>query len=174
MALSEIDLFGDILGLLDSMDKARKVDESVIGKLDQLTDSLAGSEQFWLRNDKVTAVDAFMLYHAFRNLHGISLQARSRFAIAIEKHENPKTVDDAIKVFPSVLGLFAIVKSLEGQSLTPGIRSMIVAKIQKLRGVAADANMLPQPREFAGVAQPQIREQTRTLAETAQEILSET
>src|SRR5436853_4244299 len=106
------------------MDKARKVDESVVGKLDQLANSLAGSEQFWLENDKAATVDAFMLYHAFSNLHGISLQARSRFATAIEKHENPKTVDDAMKVFPSVLGLFATVKSLEGQSLTPGLRSM--------------------------------------------------
>src|SRR2546426_10323399 len=134
MATSEIDLFGDILGLLDSMDKTRKVDESVVEKLDQLTDSLARSERFWLKNDQAVPVDAFMLFHAFRNLHGISIQAKSRFATAIEKHENPKTVDDAMKVFPSIFGLFATVKSLEGQTLTRGLRSMIVTKIQMLRG----------------------------------------
>src|SRR6267143_1098253 len=173
MGSSEIDLFGDILGLLDSMDKARKVDESVVGKLDELADSLSRSEVFWLNNNDAKPVDAFMLFHAFRNLHGISLEAKSRFAVAIAKHENPRTVDDAMKVFPSVFSLFATVKSLEGQPLTPGLRSMIVSRIQMLRGTAAGANMLPSEGENKGTSQPEIREQARALAETAQEILSE-
>ncbi len=172
MAVNEIDAFEDILRLLQSMEKKGRVDNSVLGKIDILTRAFNTSEQFWLRDKTVPPVDAFVMFHAYRNAHSILEATRSRFTLAAEKHDNPKVVDDAMLVFPPVFKLFTTVKTLEGQPLTPGLRSLVFAHIRSLRSAAAQAGMLPTKGD-PGVDPSKINAEAKSLAESLPGILSE-
>ncbi len=172
MAANEIDAFQDILTLLQSMEKKRAVDNSILGKIDFLAHAFSMSEQFWLRDKTVPPVDAFVMFHAYRNAHSILKEARSRFDLAAKKHDNPKVVDDAMIVFPPVFKLFTTVKTLEGRPLTPGLRSLVFAHIRSLRSAAAQASMLPTNGD-SGVDPLKVNEEANSLAESLPGILSE-
>ncbi len=167
----EVDAFGEIASSMDSMEKERKVDLSILQKIDSLAESLSVSEHYWLRNEEANRVDAFILYHAFRNMHSIVRSMRHRFETAADNRDNPKVVDDARIVLPSLFTVFAAVKPLETQALSPGLRSLVLKKVRDMRNAAAHARMLPSNGEGLAVDESQINEQTKKLAETLAELI---
>jgi hypothetical protein len=168
----DVNAFEDIAASMEAMEKRGKVDLSILEKFDSLAKSLTTSERLWLENKASDPVDAFVLYHAYRSMVSVVGSMRERFLNAPEKRDNPKVVDDARLVLPSLFNVFAIVKPMETQILSPGLRSHILRRVQDMRRVASHAGMLPSIGEGSAVDKSRVNEQMRNLAETLGEFMA--
>src|SRR2546427_11279277 len=106
----DVDAFGEIASAMDAMEREGKVDLSILQKIDSFAESLNESKLHWLKNEEANRVDAFIIYHAFRNMHSIVGGMRHRFETAAAMHDNPKVVDDARLVLPSLFTVLVAVK----------------------------------------------------------------
>jgi len=129
------------------MDKAQKVDVSVVDVINELIQACKSSEKFWMENEDISIEDAFLLFHVSRNIRLIFGKMKERFRLAEEKHENPQIVTDSLRIFPILNSLCYTVFSLKTVRVNSETISMVGQKLRLLRKMALEASMFPSPEE---------------------------
>ncbi len=172
----ELKAFSEIAGQLEGMKIDGKVDLNVLPKFEYLIDRMKKLEGGWTSTGKMRTADAFVLYHAIRNLRLVLSATEQRLATSKKvKGDNPQVVDDSLEVLPYASGLFATVLFVKDQPIDHGIRTLLMEKVRNLRSVAGKASLLPSiEKESAGVDQKLLDKSLHRLASDVQEIISET
>lgn len=132
---------------LTKMDETQKVDVSVVDVINELIQASKSSEEFWIKSEGVSVEDAFLLFHASRNIRLIFEKMEERFSLAEEKHENPQVVTDSLRIFPLLNSLCYTVFSLKKMRINSGTISMVSQKLRLLRKMALETSMFPSPEE---------------------------
>lgn len=145
--LKKSNLLGELSEQLQKMEKAGKVDVSIVNTLDKLIDVCQSTENFWRDDEKVTIQSSFLLYHASRNARIIIKKMKQRFIEAEEKHENPAVLHESLAIIPSLSELCATVSSLTTQTLTNELVNIVSEKLEYLRDIAFVHSLLPTPEE---------------------------
>ncbi len=172
----ELEAFSKIAEQLEGMKIDGKVDLNVLPKFEYLIDRMKKLEDGWTSAGKMPTADAFVLYHAVRNLRLVLSATEQRFATSKKvKGDNPQVVDDSLEVLPYASGLFATVLFVKDQPIDHGIRTLLMEKVRNLRSVAGKASLLPTiEKESAGVDQKLLDKSLHRLASDVQEIIGET
>jgi len=145
--MSNDDVCSILASKLGEMQTSRKVD---LSSLDLMKNAIAKSterEQYWLSNRDIAPQSAFVLFHASRNSRMVLEKMRERFAHALEKHENPQVVDDAMIVFPELSEVCGYIDSLQGVEITIDLLQFVRRKVRNLRNTAQKAEMWPSFEE---------------------------
>ena len=133
---------------LEDMQASRTLDETAIPIIKNAVDENMAKEQYWLSSEEMPTQTAFVMYHASRNTRIILEKMRERFIRAVELHENPKVVDDAIAVFPELQELCVFTDSLEKTpEITASLLEFVRKRVRSLRNTAEKAHMYPSIEE---------------------------
>lgn len=132
---------------LDKMNEHQKVDVSVVETIDKIIKVCQDTEEFWMTNESIPIENAFLLYHASRNVRLVFEKMKERFIVAEEKHENPGVVTDSLKMFPLLNSLCYAVFSLRTMRINSESMSIISQRLRLLRKMALETSMFPSPEE---------------------------
>ena len=164
--MSNDDVCSILASKLGEMQTSRKVD---LSSLDLMKNAIAKSterEQYWLSNRDIAPQSAFVLFHASRNSRMVLEKMRERFAHALEKHENPKVVDDAMIVFPELSEVCGYIDSLQGVEITMDLLQFVRRKVRNLRNTAQKAEMWPSfEEETKTVSKAELAKELSSVAE---------
>ena len=164
--MSNDDVCSILASKLGEMQTSRKVD---LSSLDLMKNAIAKSterEQYWLSNRDIAPQSAFVLFHASRNSRMVLEKMRERFAHALEKHENPKVVDDAMIVFPELSEVCGYIDSLQSVEITADLLYFVRRKVRNLRNTAQKAEMWPSfEEETKTVSKAELAKELSSVAE---------
>jgi hypothetical protein len=136
-----------LLTKLEGMQASRTLDPSSIGMIQTVIKECGEKEIFWLSNKDITPQAAFVLYHAARNARMVLEKMHEKFVHAVELHENPKVVDDALVVFPELSEMCNIMDSMQKTEIKPPVLEYVRRHIRTLRNAAERVQMLPSTEE---------------------------
>ena len=132
---------------LSEMQVSRKVDLSSLELMKTAIGKSAKREEYWLSNKEIAPQTAFVLYHAARNTRMVLEKMHERFTNAIQVHENPKVVDDAMIVFPELTEICGYIDSLQNVEITAELLKFVRRKVRNLRNTAQRVLMWPSIEE---------------------------
>ncbi len=153
---SDLDVFTDLFDSLTEMEEEGKLDSTAVDKLDGLIKRCKELEEFWSKSEEKPIEDAFILYHASRNLRLILEKMRSRFTSATENKGNPQVIVDALRVTPALNQLFNTIVFNLRKPVTGEMRSLISQRTKTLRSISAEASMLPSFEDEIRDASPEM------------------
>jgi hypothetical protein len=137
----------ELVAHLQKMEESSKVDLAVLKPLDELIGNCRSMEDFWKKDQRVPIQDAFLVYHASRNIRIVLNKMRKRFVEAEEKHENPAVVDESIAVIPPLSELCELIYLMKSKVPTKEMLGLLSAKVEYLRETASFNSLLPTPEE---------------------------
>jgi len=132
-----------ISSLVKNMVDEEKIDKTVITPLSKLLSVAKEREAFWKDCKKISARNAFMMYHAWRNLRLIISKMITRFTEAEQHHENPTTANDSLRLLPSLLHTYTFLLELGERELSVDEHKRLYDQITILRNSAFHTGMLP-------------------------------
>lgn len=154
----EMDIFEGILAKLERMKEKCKVDVSIVDDLNILIKFCEAKEQDWVSNEEIEVREAFQLFHVTRNSHLILDKMKKRFIKAVETHDNPRVVEDAIRVLPAIKEICEILSSISEEYISPEILLFLSKKLRNLRNLASQFSMLPSfEEEISGLDKRELR-----------------
>ena len=164
---------GEIEVLLEKMQTSGHVDPSIITKIDQLTNVIAGVEKSSLTKGRPTG-DDFALYHAARNSLLFLNKAKERFMQREVAHDNPKVVDDSLEVWPSFRALYDAICYATSAGSVSETRFLLLERVDDLRSTAMQAKMFPTlDEEKKGLDPAKISTGIGVIAETIRELIGD-
>ena len=129
------------------MEQNNKIDPNVMDKLELFIDSIKQFEIFWIENESLPINKAFIAYHTTRNIRIILEKINSRINEAIRAHENPKVIQEALYVMPTLVDLYSTINSLKGKPISSEVSPYLSHRLRILRSLASDVSMLPTYEE---------------------------
>ena len=172
--MSMTTLIGEVASCLGSMKESSKVDSTIVEKLNVLKNEISNCKKQWVTDENVGVEDSFLMYHCLRNLELIVEKAQARFSQAIERHENPLIIENAMLVFPYVFDLYTWLYSLQGKVITTDIRSMIWKRLRQLRSMASNVSLIQTTQEeLKDINLERVRKEFKDFARTIQAITGE-
>lgn len=132
---------------LEVMRVAREINITVTNTIAKVVAECKDREKFWISNTTIPSQVAFTFYHASRNVRIIFEKMHDRFVQALERHENPKVVDQASIVFPELSEMCDLLDSLGKGKITSEMIEFIKKRVRILRNTAQKVGMLPTIEE---------------------------
>jgi len=153
-----MEILEEILVKLEEMEEAGKVDVSIVDNLNGLIKFCEDKEEEWVSNEEIETRDAFQLFHAARNSRLILNKMKKRFISAGKMHDNPKVVNDAIRILPAIRDICEILSSINEKYINPEILLFLSKKLRNLRNLASQVSMLPSlEEELSGLNKRKLR-----------------
>ncbi len=170
-----LDIYEKLLFDLEKMAEKGKVDLSIVKGLELIGKKFSDCEEKWVATEKMAQEDAFLLYHASRSSRMIVDKMKNRFLLSEKNADNPKVVDDALKVLPIISEINNIVSPDETKlTINEETKSFLIGLVRILRNNAAEFSMLPSmDDEFKGIDREAFIKQLSLIADTLQGIFYE-
>jgi len=159
---------------IKKMQETKEVDISVVHIIDELIESCKHYEEFWVKDESVPIENAFLFYHALRNSRLVLEKMNERFKVAVERHENPKIINDSFAVVPVLSELCSTVFSLAKKEITYELKNLVSYRVRVLRDIASDNSMLPSSEEeMRGLNEKRLKERLTHFADSLRVMLGE-
>jgi hypothetical protein len=137
--------FASLFKVLDAMERSRRVDVSILPKIEELLENCKEKERYWLKEGEVPVQTAFAMYNASRNIRMVLDKVKRRFELATEKHENPKVISDSRNVLYSIYDIYLKLDEAKESKRNVNfiLASQIMQSVRSLRAIAKQVKMLP-------------------------------
>lgn len=133
--------------LLDSMERERKVDLSVVDEIDRATIVLDDYGKKIVSDTSSDVKASFLAYHILRNIRIALQKMKARFATAEENHDNPVVAEVSLALLPLLAESFEVAQCWEAGPLSQDAESSMIEHIRTLRDAMSSASMTMSEEE---------------------------